>query len=321
MKHHASYLMVSFVAAVGLAGCGREPQPVAGGAAIAIDGDDIAGVVRSSAGPEAGVWVIAETKDLPTRFARIVVTDDAGRYLVPDLPPARYRVWVRGYGLADSAGVESEPGRHVDLDATVAPDAATAAKVYPAAYWYSMLKLPQPEEVAKLRGGLPEYLTWTKNMGCVGCHQLGQLSTRTFPPSLGKFASSHDAWIRRISSGQAGANMLQIAMGQLGGVPPKYLADWTDRIATGELPATQPQRPRGVERNVVATVRDWADETQLPARPLRHGSSRSDGERLRPAVRRAGAQHRRVPDARPAHQHRDDVPRAGARRGHAEHAR
>jgi hypothetical protein len=248
------------VAALALAACSPGSHSSPGSTAIPIDSDDIAGVVRSSAGPEAGVWVVAETTSLPTRFAKIVVTDDAGRYLVPDLPPARYKLWVRGYGLADSTPVEVEPGKHVDLTAIVAPDAASAARVYPAAYWYAMLKLPQPGEVAQLPGGLNEYLMWSKNMGCVGCHQIGQLATRTLPPSLGKFPSSQDAWIARIASGQAGANMLQIAIGRLDGVPIKYLSDWTDRIAQGELPATQPQRPSGIERNVVATVRDWASE-------------------------------------------------------------
>ena len=57
-------------------------------ASVEIDDDDIGGVVTSASGPEAGVWVIAETTDLDTMFARIVVTDDQGRYLVPDLPPA-----------------------------------------------------------------------------------------------------------------------------------------------------------------------------------------------------------------------------------------
>ena len=37
------------------------------GGAIPIDSDDIAGVVSSPKGPEAGVWVIAETRDLPTK--------------------------------------------------------------------------------------------------------------------------------------------------------------------------------------------------------------------------------------------------------------
>jgi hypothetical protein len=54
----------------------------------------IGGVVTSSQGPEAGVWVIAETTELPTKFRKIVVTDDRGRYLIPDLPKARYKVWV-----------------------------------------------------------------------------------------------------------------------------------------------------------------------------------------------------------------------------------
>ena len=158
--------------------------------------------------------------------------------------------------------VVGEPGRHVELTVTTAPDAATAAKVYPAAYWYAMMKLPTEEETSKLPNGRNEYLMWTKNMGCVGCHQLGQLATRTIPPSLGKFNTSHDAWLRRISSGQAGPNMIQIAMGALGGLPLKYLSDWTDRVALGELPAQQPVRPQGIERNVVATVRDWLTDRQ-----------------------------------------------------------
>src|SRR5262252_4034500 len=71
-------------------------------AAVAIDNDDIGGVVTGPNGPEAGVWVIAETSDLPTKFAKMVVTDDQGRYVIPDLPSANYQVWVRGYGLVDS---------------------------------------------------------------------------------------------------------------------------------------------------------------------------------------------------------------------------
>ena len=60
------------------------------GTAVALDPDDIGGVVTSSKGPEAGVWVIAETTELPTKFARMVVTDDQGRYVLPDLPGANY---------------------------------------------------------------------------------------------------------------------------------------------------------------------------------------------------------------------------------------
>ena len=76
-------------------------------ALVRIDADDIGGVVTSATGPEAGVWVIAETTDLPTRFAKMVVTDDQGQYVIPDLPKANYNVWVRGYGLVDSPKVLS----------------------------------------------------------------------------------------------------------------------------------------------------------------------------------------------------------------------
>jgi hypothetical protein len=227
---------------------------------LALDKDDIAGVVTSAQGPEAGVWVIAETAGLATRYAKIVVTDDQGRYLVPGLPQGTYKLWVRGYGLADSKPVQSTPGHRVNLTAVTAPDAATAARVYPAAYWYAMVRLPQDAEIGQLHGGRNEYLMWIKNMGCIGCHQLGNLATRTLEPSLGKFSSAHDAWIRRVQSGQAGRDMVAIAMGQLQGVPLKYLSEWTDRIAHGELPASAPKRPTGAERNVVATVQDWASD-------------------------------------------------------------
>ena len=227
--------------------------------AIEIDSDDIAGTVTSADGPEAGVWVIAETDEFDTRFARIVVTDDQGRYLVPDLPAADYRLWVRGYGLEDSERVVARPGNIVDLAATVARDPAVAAKVYPAAYWYAMMDLPGNDEVEQFEGGLNYYLTWIKNMGCVGCHQMGNEATRTLPGMFADIESSHQAWARRIASGQAGNSMVRIAADLLRGLPLEYLADWTDRIAAGELPAQVPERPSGVERNVVATVRDWSD--------------------------------------------------------------
>ena len=38
----------------------------------------------------------------------------------------------------------------------------------------------------------------------------------------------------------------------------KLFADWTDRIAAGEVPPAPP-RPQGIERNVVITEWDWAD--------------------------------------------------------------
>src|SRR5215469_3108894 len=104
----------------------------------AIDSDDIGGIVRSAKGPEAGVWVIAETNDLPTRYIKIVVTDDQGRYVLPDLPKAKYKLWVRGYGLVDSKPVDGMPGANVELKAVPAPDAKAAAQYYPANYWWAL---------------------------------------------------------------------------------------------------------------------------------------------------------------------------------------
>lgn len=226
------------------------------------DSDDIAGIVTSEEGVEAGVWVIAETQDLDTRFARIVVTDSQGRYVVPDLPAASYEVWVRGYGLIDSGKLNARPGARIDHRVKVATNEAEAALVYPAAYWYAMMKLPTTQELEGIDGGLNMYLTWMKNMGCVGCHQMGQHSTRTLPSSLLatllEGVSSEEMWARRIQAGQAGNSMMRISA-SLKGLPVKYLAEWTDRIASGEHPGAHPERPEGVERHVVATVRDWSN--------------------------------------------------------------
>jgi hypothetical protein len=101
-------------------------------APVRLDSDDIGGVVTSINGGEAGVWVIAETTDLPTKFALIVVTDDQGRYVISDLPKASCNVWVRGYGLVDSPKVKATPGKALNLKAVVAPNDAAAAEYYPA---------------------------------------------------------------------------------------------------------------------------------------------------------------------------------------------
>src|SRR5438034_10659219 len=91
-----------------------------GGANVAIDNDDIGGVVTSAKGLEAGVWVIAESADLPAKFVKTVVTDDQGRYVLPDLPPANYQVFVRGHGLVDWPRVPTKPGRACGLKRAVA---------------------------------------------------------------------------------------------------------------------------------------------------------------------------------------------------------
>src|SRR4029077_18860326 len=256
------FLVLILSLALAIAQAQRADQATA---AVSVDSDDIGGVVTSSNGPEAGVWVIAETRDLPVRFIKIVVTDDRGRYLIPELPKATYSVWVRGYGLVGSPKVMAEPGRQLNLTATPAPNEAAAAQYYPAIYWYSMLKIPSADQFGGKTPGIAAKMTQTewlndmKNNGCVGCHQLGQLSTRTFQPSLGKFHSSEEAWMRRVQSGQAAEFMIGQLTG-MGTLAIKNLADWTDRVANGELPHSKPQRPQGVERNIVVTLRDWMDE-------------------------------------------------------------
>ena len=256
--------LFSTVAALGVAGVlAFAPAQLRAQTAVAIDGDDIGGVVTGASGPEAGVWVIAETTDLPTKYAKMVVTDDQGRYVLPDLPKAKYKVWVRGYGLVDSAKVDGEPGQQLNLRAVPAPNEAAAAQYYPAIYWYSMMQIPHADQFGG-KSNIPDKLTQTdwlkqmKNIGCIGCHQIGQESTRTIPAAFGKFDSGEDAWMRRVQSGQSGEQMTNQLAGNFGGVPFKYLGDWTDRIAKGELPKAKPPRPQGVERNIVITSWEWS---------------------------------------------------------------
>lgn len=251
-----------FLALVGGSAC----NPTAD--SVHSENNDIAGVVSGPDGPEAGVWVIAETFDLPTRYAKIVVTDDDGQYLIPDLPQAKYSVWVRGYGLVDSETKAAEPGQTLNLTAVPAPNERAAAQYYPAGYWFSMLEIPEestfPGTGANGNGFSSELknqaqlLRTIKSGTCLACHQLGSKGTREFQASMGEFETSVDAWRRRLQSGQAGANMIT-TVSQLGEESVlKMLADWTDKIAAGQVPEAPP-RPEGIERNVVITQWDWAD--------------------------------------------------------------
>ena len=258
--------IVGFMAVflVGLSACQQ------GSEVVIIDDDDIGGVVSGPDGPEAGVWVIAETTDLPTKFSRTVVTDGQGSYVIPDLPDAIYDVWVRGYGLVDSEKIRLRPGTTQDLLAVLAPDQHAAAQYYPAGYWFSLIEVPAKSEFPGTGPGgngiLPtmrsqaEWLRNLKSGGCMACHQLGNKPTREVPAALGEFASMEEAWDRRIRSGQAGGSMYG-GLNRMGlSAALEMFADWTDRIVGGELPPAPP-RPAGVERNVVITQWDWADPT------------------------------------------------------------
>src|SRR5580700_4007031 len=253
--------------------CAQQPaQPKAPDAtAVAIDDKSIGGVVTSRFGPEAGAWVIAETKDLGTRFAKIVITDERGRYVIPDLPKANYKVWVRGYGLVDSEKVPAELGKTLNLTAVIAPNLAAAAQYYPAIYWAAMIRVPDRSRFPGTGAdgnGIPvsfksqdQWLNAVKTNGCGNCHQIGNYATRNIPEAFGHFDSSISAWARRLQSGPAGRDMVRFMAPLMtpDGGHLAALADWTDRIKAGELPSRSPARPVGIERNIVVTVRDWLD--------------------------------------------------------------
>jgi hypothetical protein len=235
--------------------------------APAVKANQIGGVVTGASGPEAGVWVVAETTDLPTRYIRIAVTDDQGRYLIPDLPRGSYTVFARGYGLVDSAKTKTDLGKTVNIRAVTAPNAAAAAEYYPAIYWYSMLKIPEANlfpGTGAAGNGVPvtmhdqgQWLRFLKTDSCNSCHQIGDKATRTVPASLGTFPTAAAAWERRIQSGQAS----QLMVNGIGNFDTaRALAnfgDWTDRIGKGELPFDKPARPVGIERNFLVTLWDW----------------------------------------------------------------
>ena len=287
-----TFVFASLSVAVGLAttACGNQPPAI----------DSIAGTVTGPQGPEAGVWVIAETTDLPTKYVKIVVTDDQGRYLLPALPKATYQVWVRGYGLVDSSPVDAQPGKRIDLKAVVAPTPEEAAKYYPASYWYSLVQVPAKSEFPMKPTPAPPYKAiedeggtgtrqegvenqetvalqgremtsqeqWidTMKQGCQLCHQMGDVFTRDIKHLAAyKFKSSEEAWASRIHFGQAGFRQMPSTLARFGDQQRaiKMFAEWTDRIAAGEVPPAPP-RPQGVERNLVVTMWDWGKPSGHP---------------------------------------------------------
>jgi hypothetical protein len=233
---------------------------------------------------------------------------------MPDLPKANYNVWVRGYGLVDSPKVQAAPGKMLDLTAVAAPSTTAAAQYYPAIYWYSMLKVPGESAFSGQQRdkSMPANLTaqaqWVniiKSTGCLSCHALGTIGTRTIPKELGEFRTSAEAWERRIQSGQALTQMTTV-IGRLD-VPLafKLFGDWTDRIAAGELPFAEPTRPQGIERNVVLTLWDWSRPP--PISTTRSRPTGTLGQRQRQALRDHRGEHGFHPDPGPGAQHRHEV--------------
>lgn len=268
MSKGSKFLGLTVVTAIGLAAWMGRTNAQQAGSAMKVTADEIGGVVASSKGPEAGVWVIAETTDLPTRYIKEVVTDDRGRYLIPQLPKANYTVWARGYGLVDSPKTTTAPGKVVDLKPTIAPDKKTAAMLYPSNYWYAMLKIPDAKEFPGtgpkgngISPGVKSQAQWihmVKTDTCETCHQLGSEYTRTIPSMFKDLDSPAKAWERRIQSGQAGSMMMN-GFTQLGERSMQEFGNWSDRIQHGELPDQAPPRPQGIERNIVITQWDWAN--------------------------------------------------------------
>src|SRR5688572_20847175 len=232
-----------------------QQRATSGGAAtVALDTDDIGGVVTGPRGPEAGAWVVAETDDLGTKYRKIVVTDDQGRYLLPDLPDANYRVWSRGYGLVDGPKITSRRGRQLALTAVAAASPREAAQYYPANYWFSLLKVP--EEGAFPLGNIQSQAQWISQVKNIGRFQIGTKATRELPPQLAALGlkSTEEALRYYTTAGQ----MTEMSVPQQA-MP--YFVEWMERINGGAVPPAPP-RPEGVERNVVITL--WDVSNQYP---------------------------------------------------------
>jgi len=231
----------------------------------------ISGTVQSSQGPEAGVWVIAETAELQTPFTKIVVTDDQGNFVLPQMPEATYEVWVRGYGLLDSKRADTRPGDHnLQLTAEPAPNPRAAAEIYPPDYWLSLLEPPAKDQfpgTGPQGNGIAEAMKdqsmWLNNLksNCHLCHQLGNKVTRSLDHMAHlNFKTPEEAWDYRTQLGVRGSFMYAAFNGFGRDSAMRIFADWTNRIQAGEVPPA-PNRPIGIERNLVLTLWDWGVPT------------------------------------------------------------
>ncbi|MCH8176301.1 MAG: hypothetical protein IIC59_14080 [Proteobacteria bacterium] len=241
MKITIKSIIAGLTVTLSIAACSPDSEPaVAASAAAEIDevsGDYIEGVVQNETGnPEAGVWVIAETDELATPYRKIVVTDDEGRFVLPQLPEASFEVWVRGYGLSDSIKKSARPGERLELSVTNAASEIEAASIYPASYWLSLLEVPNQD---------PNWISNFK-LSCQLCHQVGSLVTRIQDRDLFDIGMRKSTNMNAVANGFGREQLLDT------------LADWTARIRAGETPQ-MPPRPQAAERNVVITQWEWGD--------------------------------------------------------------
>ncbi|MFP6782403.1 MAG: hypothetical protein VCB59_11980 [Gammaproteobacteria bacterium] len=212
------------------------------------DGAIFGRVLNEAGAPEAGVWVIAVTEALPTDYRKIVVTDDTGKFVIPDLPDVAFKLWVRGYGLLDSDPMDASVGSTVELNVPVASDPVDAATVYPATYWLSMINLPTDAALKGNDGPLQTQAQWRSQfkLNCILCHQVGAAATRL--PS----AQAFDHGFLKSAAMSYFADTLDRK--RLLNV----LGEWAENMKSGRVPEAPP-RPKGVERNFVITEWGWGD--------------------------------------------------------------
>ena len=188
--------------------------------------------------------------------------------------------------------------RAVTLTATPAKTPQEAAKVYPGNYWLSLLEPPAGQRVPRHRtaqgNGLgPSMLTqnhWINSLksDCNFCHQLGNQLTRSVDHVLKakpELKTHAEAWEWRLGTGVRGTSMYGVLNNQGKARSLKAYADWTERIAKGEVPPAPP-RPKGIERNLVVDAVGRGRRSLVHARRGLDRQEPPDGERRRAASMR-----------------------------------
>ena len=249
LKFRSALLSTTWTLVSGLLISGAAYVPASMAADMPTVADGIGGVVMGAKGPEAGVWVIAQTSDLPTRYIKVVVTDDQGRFMIPELPKAKYEIWVRGYGLVDSPHVDGAPGKNIALKSVQAPNAKAAADYYPANYWEAMFKIPAASEfpgtgpkgngIAANMQTQQQWLQLLKD-GCHQCHQQGDKLTRTLSDN------TPEGWAERITKAREAGDQA------LGNTGPEHAAAMQNRMTQFH---TKSREGRTSERSAATSAR------------------------------------------------------------------